>query len=103
MTACLSIHREVAPPTINYENPDPTCGKIRVVVKAAEFPQRPVLVHCIGLGGFYYSAAVFLPPDRNDRHVTGIHQVQWSKKTHPRFQPAEEFQKPLTPLSPRRD
>jgi hypothetical protein len=103
VTACLSIRRETAPPTINHEDPDPSCGNISVVEKATEFPQRPVLVHCIGLGGFYYSAAVFLPPDGKNRQKTGFHQVQWSKGGHPRFQPAEEFQRPLTPLSPRHD
>ncbi|HUI08936.1 MAG TPA: beta-ketoacyl-[acyl-carrier-protein] synthase family protein [Bacteroidota bacterium] len=103
VTACLSIQCEAAPPTINHEDPDPSCGNIRVVVRASEFPRRPVLVHSIGLGGFYYSAAVFLPPDGKTGNTNEAHQVQWSKKAHPRFQPAEEFQRPLTPLSPRHD
>jgi hypothetical protein len=62
-----------------------------------------VLVHCIGLGGFYYSAATFAPPGERSLAKTGAMQVQWSEGHHPRFQPAEEFQKPLTPWSPRRD
>ncbi len=103
VTACLSIRRGTAPPTINHEDPDPACGPIRVLVEATEIEPRPVLVHCIGLGGFYYSAAVLLPPDGNGRQQTGFHQVQWSKEGHPRFQPAEEFQKPLAPWPPRRD
>jgi 3-oxoacyl-[acyl-carrier-protein] synthase II len=103
VTACLSINRGTAPPTINHEEPDPDCGPIRVNGEAIEIPPRPVLIHCIGLGGFYYSAAVLLPPDGSDRQKTGFRQVQWSKGGHPRFQPSEEFQKPLTPWSPRQD
>jgi 3-oxoacyl-[acyl-carrier-protein] synthase II len=103
VTACLTIRRGSTPPTINYEDPDPSCGPIRVVSKAELNSPGPVLVHCIGLGGFYYSAATFLPPEGSSNLKTGFHQVQWSKEVHPRFQPAEDFQKPLEPWLPRRD
>jgi 3-oxoacyl-[acyl-carrier-protein] synthase II len=103
VTACLAIRRGMVPPTINHEEPDPACGPIRVPREAQPFPPGPVLVHCIGLGGFYYSAATFAPPGERSLAKTGAMQVQWSEGHHPRFQPAEEFQKPLTPWSPRRD
>jgi 3-oxoacyl-[acyl-carrier-protein] synthase II len=103
VTACLTLRRGMVPPTINHENPDPSCGAIRVVTKPQQKPAGPVLVHSIGLGGFYYSSAVFVPAPVKESPQTGFHQVQWSKGIHPRFQPAEEFQKPLTPWSPRRD
>lgn len=103
VTACLTIRRGSVPPTINYEDPDPSCGPIRVVVKPEPYSPEPVLVHCIGLGGFYYSAATFLPPERSDNLKTGFHQVQWSREVNPRFHPAGDFQKPLEPWSPRRD
>jgi 3-oxoacyl-[acyl-carrier-protein] synthase II len=103
VTACLSIRRRTIPPTINHEEPDPACGPIRVMRVPQEYTPGPVVVHCIGLGGFYYSAAVFSPHGEQDMLKTGILQVQWSKEHHPRFQPAGEFQKPLTPWSPRRD
>ncbi len=103
VTACLSIRRGAYPPTINHDEPDPDCGPIRVTRKEEPFPAGPVLVHCIGLGGFYYSAATFAPPEDREFHKTGAMQVQWSKDKHPRFQPAEEFHKPLTPWAPRRE
>lgn len=103
VTACLAIRRGTAPPTINHDDPDPACGAIRVTHSEEPFAPGPVLVHCIGLGGFYYSAATFAPPEGRDFQKTGAMQVQWSEEQHPRFQPAEEFQKPLTPWSPRRD
>ncbi len=103
VTACLSIRRCTVPPTINHDEPDPTCGPIRVTTGKEQFVPGPVLVHCIGLGGFYYSAATFAPPEGRDFQKTGALQVQWSDEQHPRFQPAEEFQKPLEPWAPRRD
>jgi 3-oxoacyl-[acyl-carrier-protein] synthase II len=103
VTACLALRRGTAPPTINHDEPDPACGGIRVIRQAQPFPAGPVLVHAIGLGGFYYSAATFAPPDGRDAARTGALQVQWSEGHHPRFQPVEEFHKPLRPWSPRRD
>jgi hypothetical protein len=68
-------------------------------------PER-VLVHAIGLGGFYYSVAGFAEPDGEPGGAapqTGAGRVVWSAKGHPRFQPAERYRQPLTPWSPRRD
>ncbi|HEX8650840.1 MAG TPA: beta-ketoacyl-[acyl-carrier-protein] synthase family protein [Pyrinomonadaceae bacterium] len=53
--ACLSIESGITPPTINHEEPDPACGPLRVVTRADSFGPKKVLVHSIGLGGFYYS------------------------------------------------
>ncbi len=60
--ACLSIHHGIAPPTLNCETPDPSCGPIRVVTEAEASAPRRVLAHSIGFGGFYYSAAAFEAP-----------------------------------------
>jgi 3-oxoacyl-[acyl-carrier-protein] synthase II len=103
VAACLTIRRTTVPPTINHEEPDPECAPLRIVTAPESKPPGAVLVHCIGLGGFYYSAGVFLPPSSAVSPETGYHQVKWSEGAHPRFQPAQEFQKPLTPWSPRRD
>lgn len=62
VAACLSIHHRVAPPTLNYETPDPACGPIRVVTEPERSAPRRVLVHSIGFGGFYYSAAALERP-----------------------------------------
>jgi uncharacterized damage-inducible protein DinB len=45
--ACLGIRRGVVPPTINHEDPDPSCGELRVVTTAENFGPRRVLVHSI--------------------------------------------------------
>jgi len=58
ITACLCLEHSKIPPTINHENCDPECGAIRVVCEAESVPLQNILVHTIGLGGFYYSAAV---------------------------------------------
>lgn len=99
--ACLSIRRRTAPPTINYEDPDPACGPIRVLTAPEMCAPRRVLVHSIGLGGFYYAAAAFEAHSDGDMHRTGMLQVRWSEGAGPRFLPGEEFQKPLEPWSPR--
>ena len=97
----MTLRRGTIPPTINHEDPDPTCGSIRVVTEAETvFPQR-VLVHAIGLGGFYYSAATFEAVQDDASNVTGVLQVRWSRGANPRFQPVDEFQRPLEPWSPR--
>lgn len=102
VTACLTLRRGSIPPTINHDDPDPACGPIRVVTKAEEtWPQR-VLMHSIGLGGFYYSAAAFEGVTA-DAGQTGMFQVKWSELQNAKFQPAEEFQRPLKPWRPRRD
>ncbi len=57
ITACLSLRDGMIPPTLNHENSDPLCGPIRVITKCESFQPRNVLIHSIGFGGFYYSAA----------------------------------------------
>jgi 3-oxoacyl-[acyl-carrier-protein] synthase II len=100
--ACLTIRRGVVPPTINHDDPDPACGALRVVTAAEDASPRRVLVHAIGLGGFYYSAAAFeAAPERGRR--SGMLQVRWSEGHNPRFAPAEEYTRPLTPWAPRSD
>jgi 3-oxoacyl-[acyl-carrier-protein] synthase II len=99
--ACLTIRRRMVPPTINHDEPDPACGPIRVVTKAEPFAPQRVLVHSIGLGGFYYSAAAFEAVPDDALHKTGFLQVRWSEGAGLRFHPEEEFQKPLEPWSPR--
>ena len=101
VAACLTLRRGTIPPTINHEDPDPACGPIRIVTEAETvFPQR-VLVHAIGLGGFYYTAAAFEAVQDDSDNVTGVLQVRWSRGANPRFQPVDEFQRPLEPWSPR--
>lgn len=102
VAACLALRRGTVPPTINHEELDPGCGPLRVQTKAASLDLESVLVHSIGLGGFYYSAALFagvaMPPMQ-----TGRQQVVWSGSQHPRFRPAAAFDEPLKPWSPRQD
>ena len=90
------------PPTINQEDPDPDCGPLRVVTSAEPLAVERVLVHAIGLGGFYYSAAAFEQAPEG-RRQTGLQQVRWSDDHHPKFIPAEEYTRPLSPWEPRRD
>lgn len=102
--ACLTLRRGTVPPTINHDDPDPACGPIQVQTTPHAMPVNNVLLHSIGLGGFYYSAAVFTEIEADvDLMQTGIMQVKWSDQKHPRFQPASEFDKPLTPWAPRTD
>jgi 3-oxoacyl-[acyl-carrier-protein] synthase II len=56
ITACLCLLEGQIPPTINHEVCDPNCGPIRVVREPESFQPRRILLHTIGLGGFYYSA-----------------------------------------------
>lgn len=100
--ACLAIRRGLVPPTINHEDPDPSCGDLRVATTAERFSPQRVLVHSIGLGGFYYSAAAFEPePVAGNR--TGMMRVRWSDDHDPRFLPTEEYSRPLSPWEPRYD
>lgn len=102
VAACLAIRRGAAPPTINHEHPDPECGPLRVVTMAEPMTVERVLVHAIGLGGFYYSAAAFeAVPEGRSR--TGYQKVKWSDDHNPKFAPAEEYTRPLTPWQPRQD
>jgi 3-oxoacyl-[acyl-carrier-protein] synthase II len=102
VTACLSIRRGAVPPTINHDDPDPACGALPVATNVEMlWPQR-VLVHAIGLGGFYYSAAAFEMVSA-DSGKSGLQQVKWSDLQNPKFMPKEEYQKPLRPWLPRSD
>ena len=100
--ACLTLRRGAVPPTINCDDLDPECGPLRLSAKAESRSVDNVLVHSIGLGGFYYSSAA-LTSVQEDLMQTGVMQVRWSEQQHPRFQPAEEFGKPLQPWAPRAD
>ncbi len=66
------------------------------------FPQR-VLVHSIGLGGFYYAAAAFEGVEDLAAMETGRIRVKWSEGSHAVFRPADVFQRPLSPWTPRAD
>jgi 3-oxoacyl-[acyl-carrier-protein] synthase II len=101
IAACLTLRRGTAPPTINYEEPDPACGPIRVLTEAETFFPERVITHSIGLGGFYYSAAAFGAVPSDDTGMTGAMQVRWSADANRRFLPQMEFQRPLEPWSPR--
>lgn len=106
VTACLTIRRGEIPPTINHERLDPELPALRVVTRREAVAPDRVLVHAIGLGGFYYSVAGFEEADVDESipaAQTGQGRVVWSVKGHPRFRPAERFRKPLTPWRPRRD
>ncbi len=102
VAACLAIRRNSIPPTINHEDPDPACGALRVVTAPESHRVQRVLTHAIGLGGFYYSAAAFeeVPEGRGQ---TGLFTVKWSDDHNPKFAPAEEYLRPLTPWEPRQD
>jgi 3-oxoacyl-[acyl-carrier-protein] synthase II len=102
VAACLSIRRGVVPPTINHEDPDPECGALRVVTEPEWCSPERVLVHAIGLGGFYYSAAAFeAAPERGRK--SGFLRVQWSEGHNPKFAPTDEYTSPLTAWEPRQD
>jgi 3-oxoacyl-[acyl-carrier-protein] synthase II len=77
VTACLAIRRRGIPPTINHDDPDPACGPLPVVTEALAHSPKHVLVHAIGLGGFYYSVAAFeapgvLPSGGSGRNLEGV-------------------------------
>jgi 3-oxoacyl-[acyl-carrier-protein] synthase II len=56
VAACLTLERGQVPPTLNCDHLDPACGPIRLNREAVSVDVDRVLVHSIGLGGFYYSA-----------------------------------------------
>jgi 3-oxoacyl-[acyl-carrier-protein] synthase II len=101
--ACLTIRRGTVPPTINHEEPDPTCGPLRVVTRAESLQPQRVLVHSIGLGGFYYSAAAFEREADFGAQGSGFLRVQWSRGHSPKFPPTDEYTRPLPLWEPRRD
>ncbi len=96
ITACLSIRQGVVPPTVNCSEPDPECGPIHVTTRPEALHPVNVLMHSIGLGGFYYSAAAF---ERDDSmiEVTGASQVAWSEGHARKYAVSSMYQKPLTP------
>ncbi len=100
--ACLSLRRGVVPGTINHETPDPACLPLRVVTRTETSLPTRVLMHSIGLGGFYYSAAAFELAESGGGQ-SGLLQVRWSEGHNPKFAPSEAYQKPLTPWTPRFD
>src|SRR5262249_35523086 len=97
VTTCLSIRRRGIPPTINHDDPDPARGALPIVTAALTHAPERALVHAIGLGGFYYSAAAFESPGvrlgSGSAISTGMHRVRWSNAAHPRYKPREDFQK----------
>jgi len=103
VSACLAIRRHGIPPTINHDEPDPACGPLAVVTEPTAYAPQRVLVHAIGLGGFYYSAAALEAPDKLPSgfgNVSGMNRIHWSVAAHPRYKPKEMFQKPLVPWRP---
>ncbi|NNF08262.1 MAG: beta-ketoacyl-[acyl-carrier-protein] synthase family protein [Candidatus Eisenbacteria bacterium] len=103
VATALTLRRGTAPPTINYEEPDPECGPLNVLTEAKTYFPANVLIHSIGLGGFYYSATALAAPDDRTDMLSGRMKVRWSDEQHPMFQPSAEFQKPLDPWEPRQD
>jgi 3-oxoacyl-[acyl-carrier-protein] synthase II len=91
VAACLAIKHQIAPPTINHEEPDPACGPIRVVTEAESFPISNVLVHSIGLGGFYYSCGAFSAPNASGRADLNQEGVK---------APPSSFEEPERPFVP---
>ncbi|MCB9913995.1 MAG: beta-ketoacyl-[acyl-carrier-protein] synthase family protein [Planctomycetes bacterium] len=99
-SACLTLRRGIAPPTVNHEVLDPACAGLDVLTRPLAQAFERVLVHSIGLGGFYYSAAAFeRGPWPLEENLTGLGQVAWSAAHHPRHLPTPEYQAPLTPWS----
>ncbi|MFT7542357.1 MAG: 3-oxoacyl-[acyl-carrier-protein] synthase II [Gammaproteobacteria bacterium] len=98
--ACLTLRREIAPPTINHDTLDPACEGIQVLTRPLISHFERVLVHSIGLGGFYYSSAAFEQGDWDEElNVTGMGHVAWSEAHNPKHLPAPEFQEPIKPWS----
>jgi 3-oxoacyl-[acyl-carrier-protein] synthase II len=64
VAACLSVRRGKIPPTVYHENCDPELAPLRVVRETESFQPGKILVHSIGLGGFYYSAAAISAVDQ---------------------------------------
>ena len=51
VTTALAIHHKVAPPTINYETPDPDCDLDCIPNEGIEMPVGGVLSNSFGFGG----------------------------------------------------
>jgi 3-oxoacyl-[acyl-carrier-protein] synthase II len=56
--AVLALHHEIAPPTINYAEPDPDCDLDYVPNEARRAPLRHAMSTSVGLGG-HNSAIIF--------------------------------------------
>ena len=54
----LAVSRDIVPPTINYQTPDPACGLDCVPNKARELPVRVALSNSFGFGG--HNAALIM-------------------------------------------
>ncbi len=61
--ACLTIARGQVPPTLNCDRLDPACGPLRIIREPLDVDVARVLVHSVGLGGFYFSAAALEAPE----------------------------------------
>jgi len=103
VATCLGLRRGTIPPTINHDHLDPACGPLKVVTEPAMISPKHALVHSIGLGGFYYSVGAFKCVETPSAMQTGMAKVKWSAAGHRIFRPANEFERPLTPWSARRD
>lgn len=66
VAAALSIDRRTVPPTLNHDRPDPACRGLDVRGRSRPLPGPNVLVHSIGLGGFYYSCGALTAPPTFD-------------------------------------
>ncbi len=108
VTACIAIRRGEIPPTISHARLDAAIPPLRVVTRREPVAPDRVLVHAIGLGGFYYSVAGFEEPEVEEWQdlpaaQTGQGREVWSVKGHPRCRPTDRFREPLSPWRPRRD
>ena len=56
--ACLTLRHQRVPGTVNVDHLDPGCGELRLIRETRDLELTNVLVHAIGLGGFYYSAGL---------------------------------------------
>ncbi len=62
----LALQRQVLPPTINYEHPDPDCDLDYVPNTARTVETRAVLSNSLGFGGHNVTLALSRPMDKED-------------------------------------
>lgn len=96
IASCLTLRRGQVPPTVNHEDPEPECGPIRVVTAPLGSGPQRVLMHAIGFGGFYYSAAAFEAMPAGESSRTGLLQTTWSEEIE-KFRPRPRFDEPVPP------